>query len=386
MKTESLRNLAVACGAVLLAAAASSSLAGCASKPKADRDVVFRRAVGGAFDLSGRMLVVDLGQKSRVRIRPEGVRLDGDFLFVEEDNHRYDALHRENLHLGWSYGGFRGPLRHAPFLSTTSFLGMTTTELHQVNLDYGHNQGGTIHFDMAPSARGVGTAGTFFVPCWGGSRGEKTLRTLNLVTGLEGWGYRTPGDIRGNMALGGMVPRETLYFATDGGEVYALPTSGADGPPPDPLWVQKTHGAVTADLTVSGDDLFVASEDGFLYCMDRITGGVRWAAPHETPLGAAPVATAGSVYQFRTGGLWCHDRATGAVRWKLRGAARLVVERDGKTLVAMTDGSLAQVDAGGKVVATLGSGGYTYPTNTADGSLYAVSADGFVIKLEVGGE
>jgi hypothetical protein len=34
----------------------------------------------------------------------------------------------------------------------------------------------------------------------------------------------------------------------------------------------------------------------------------------------------------------------------------------------------------------MASGGYYYPTNTEDGTLYAVSADGFIYKLEVGGE
>lgn len=386
MKTRSLRTLGAACGAALLVAAVSAPLTGCASKPTKPREEVFREAVADGLGFSGKMLVVDLGQQSRVRVAPGGVRLDGDFLFVEEADHRFNAIRRDNLHLAWSYAGFGGPLRGRPFLSATSFLGMTTTELHQVNLEYGHHEGGTVHFDMAPSARFGATVGTAYVPCWGGSRNERTLRTLNLVTGLEGWGWRTPGDIRGDIAIGGEPPRQSVYFATDEGMVYSLPTAGADGPAPEPYWVQNTHGPVTAGLTVSGDDLFVASQDGFLYCMDRITGGVKWAAPHETPLLDAPVATAGSVYQFRTGALWCHDRATGAARWKFQGGARFVLEREGKVLVQKADGSLAELDATGKVVATLGKGGYTYPANTRDDSLYAVSGDGLVIKIEVGGE
>lgn len=382
MKTGSLRTLALGCGALLLAA----TVAGCASKPRTPRDVAFRQVMDRSLGFSGRTLVVHLGQDAPVRLRPSGVLLQDGLLILEEENHRFNALRSEDLHLAWSYDGFKAPLRYAPVLSTVAFVGMTTTRLHQVNLEYGHNEGGTVHFDIAPSANIVASAGTAYVPAWGGSRGQKTLRTLNLVTGLEGWGWRTPGDVRGAMAIGGQPPRQSVYFATDGGEVYALPATEADAPAPEPLWVQKTHAAVTADLVVSGDELFVSSQDGFLYCMDRITGGVKWAAPHETPLLRSATATAGSVYQFRTGGLWCHDRASGAVRWKLKGAARLVLERDGKSLVQMTDGSLATVDASGKVVGTLSSGGYVYPTNTVDGSLFAVGTDGFVIKLEVGGE
>jgi hypothetical protein len=386
MKTGSLRTLGAACGAALLVAAVSAPLSGCASKPVKPRDEVFRKAMADGLGFSGRMLVVDLGQQSRVRVAKDGVRLDGEFLLVEESGHRFNALGRDNLHLAWSYNGLGAPTRGQPVLTATSFLGMTTTELHQVNLAYGHQEGGTVHFDMAPSAGFTATVGTAYVPCWGGSRGEKTLRTLNLATGLEGWGWRTPGDIRGDMAIGGEPPRQSVYFATDDGEVYSLPTTGADGPAPNYNWRHDTHGPVTAGLTVSGEDLFVASQDGFLYCLDRITGGVKWAAPHETPLLEAPVATAGSVYQFRTGGLWCHDRATGAVRWKFKGGARFILEREGKVLVEMLDGTLSELDASGTVVAALGNGGYSYPTNIRDDNLYGVSADGLVLKIEVGGE
>jgi len=56
--------------------------------------------------------------------------------------------------------------------------------------------------------------------------------------------------------------------------------------------------------------------------------------------------------------------------------------------VAADNGDIWAVDAGGKVLGRLnfGSHGYYFPTNTRDGSLYAVSGDGFLFKLEVGGE
>jgi outer membrane protein assembly factor BamB len=168
--------------------------------------------------------------------------------------------------------------------------------------------------------------------------------------------------------------------------VYGMPATEADGRAPDPMWGTPTHGAVTADLVVSGEELFVSSQDGFLYCLDRITGKVKWSAPHETPLADSAAATKGAVYQSRGGEVWCHDRATGAVRWKHRGSVRFVVERDGKSVLEGTDGSLVSVDDRGRVTGTMPSGGFTFPTNVEDGSLYGVAADGYLYKLEVGGE
>ncbi len=383
MKTGSLRTVAVACAAVL----AASTVLGCASRPKTPRDVAFRAAADRGLGFQGRALIVDMGQNGPVRLRADGVRLDGEFLFLVEENHRLDALGRDDLRMEWSYDALRAPLKFPPALTAISCLGMIEGQIHEVDLLYGHGKG-AIHFDMGPSAPFVATAGTAFVPCWGGSRGEKTLRTLNLVTGLEGWGWRTPGDIRGAMAIAGASPRQVVYFGTDGGDVYAIPAAESAAAAPDQaLWGQRLHGPVTADLAVSGEDLFVACEDRFLYCLDRITGVIRWSSPHEAALKAGPVATAGAVYQARPGGgLWCHDRATGRVRWKAAGATRLAVERDGKSVVVMKDGSLAAVDGSGTVTGSMGSGGYVYPTNTMDDSLYAVAMDGYVIKLEKGGE
>lgn len=382
MMTGSLRTVAVACTAVL----AASVFPGCASRPRTPRDEAFRTALDQGLGVRGRALVVDMGQASPVRLVADGIRLDGDFLFVVEQNHRIDAIGRDDLRMEWSYDAFRAPLKFPPALTAISCLGMIEGQLHEIDLEYGHGKG-AVHFDMGPSAPFVATAGTAFIPTWGGSRGEKTLRTINLATGLEGWGWRTTGDIRGAMAIAGAPPRQILYFGTDGGDVVAVPAAEAAAPAPESaLWVRSTHGPVTAGLCVSGEDLFVASEDGFLYGLDRITGAIRWASPHEMPLKAGPIATAGAVYQARSdGGLWCHDRATGRVRWKVGGGAKFVVERDGKSILATKD-ALQAVDASGKVTGLAKVRGWVFPANVKDDSLYAVSADGYIIKLETGGE
>jgi hypothetical protein len=384
MKPGSLRTVAVALGL----AAVSAAVPACASRPKKDRDVRLAATLKEKFGFTGRRLAVDLGQSARTRLDPAQTQLEGAFLVLREEPNRVQTLDRDDLMPAWAYHALPGSLRYPPTLTAISMLLMSEDELHQVDLRFGHAMGPAIHFDLSPSAAFVGTVGTAFVPSWGGSRGEKTIRTLNLETGLEGWGYRTPGDIRGAMVIGGVPPRQTVYFATDAGDVYALPAAEADRHAPEPSWVQTARGPVTAGLTLEGDELFVAAESGFLYCLDRITGSVKWAAPHETPLTESPVATRVSVYEHRTGSLWCHDRATGNVRWRLAGASRLVAEREGKSVVAADNGDLWAVDGSGSVVGKVELAGrdFYYPTNSRDGSIFAVSADGYVFKLEVGGE
>jgi outer membrane protein assembly factor BamB len=382
MKARSIRTATLA---VLVAVAtAFASCRGTGSSKT--RDMKVTDALGQSFGFSGRKLAVDLGQAGPVQLRAGAARLDGPYLLLVEEPNRLHAVDRNDLIPEWVYDGLPGDLRYAPSRTELSFLVVSGAELHQVDLRFGHQRGGPVHFDLAPSARPVGTAGTAYMPSWGGSRGEKTLRTLNLVTGLEGWGYRTPGDIRGGIAIGGEAPRQTVYFATDEGGVYGIPATEAAGRAPNPSWMTPTHGAVTADLVVSGGDLFVSSQDGFLYCMDRITGTVRWSAPHETPLEQSAAATKTSVYQARGNEVWCHDRATGAVRWKRTGVVRFVVERDGKAVLEASDGALVAIDAKGRESGRMESGGLTFPTNTEDGALYGVSAEGYLYKLEVGGE
>jgi outer membrane protein assembly factor BamB len=143
---------------------------------------------------------------------------------------------------------------------------------------------------------------------------------------------------------------------------------------------------VTAPLTLHGEDLFAASQSGFLYCLDRVTGGVKWSAPHQTPLLQAAVAAPAAVYQVRDGEMWSHDRADGRVNWKLPGATRFIAEREGKTYVESARGEVWQVGKDGKVTGKLAASAWRFLTNTKDGTLYAVTASGGIFKVEVGGE
>ena len=383
MKTGSRRTVAAACGLAF----AMAALSGCRSDEGPGREVDLRNDLNASFGFSGKVIAVDLGQSGPMTLVADASRLHGDILLLRDEGNVLHAIDRANIFHRWIYTGFTDELRYPPTMTSTSFLGMSRNEIHQIHLRTGSPIGSPIPYDLAPSGPFAGTAGTAFLPAWGGSGGQKTLRTLNLVTGLEGWGYRTPGDIRGAIVVGGAPPRQYVYFATDAGDVWALPAAEADARAPEnPSWVFNTHGAVTADLCLHGDDLFVASQSGFLYCVDRITGGVKWAAPHETPLVDAPVATATSVYQFREGALWCHERATGKVRWKRWDGVRFVVERDGKSIVVSPEGDLLSIDAKGAVAGKMEANKYFFPTNVDDSTVFAVSGDGFIFKLEVGGE
>lgn len=380
MKTGSLRAVAVGLGL----AVAATAVAGCASRPKGHRDEVLEKNLETSLGFSGRRLAVDLGQSGPVRLMADRTLLQGEFLVLQSEPNQIQALNRETLNADWAYHALPGDLRYAPTQSVISMLVMSMNELHQIDLTYGHG-GAAIHYDMSPSSSFGASAGTAYVPAWGGRSGEKTLRTINLVTGLEGWGYRTPGDILGGVIVGGAPPRQTVYFATDAGQVYAMPAAEASARGPEVSWVCDTRGPVTAPLCLEGEEIFAASHSGFLYCMDRVTGNVKWAAPHETVLDSSPVATKAHVYQTRAGEMWCHERATGKVLWKLQGADRLVVERDGKSVV--TAGSeIWTVNAAGKVTGKQAMGGMYFPTNLRDESIYAVSNDGLVFKLEKGGE
>jgi outer membrane protein assembly factor BamB len=382
MNAGSLRTF-VAAGCVAMAASGCASTRG---RDSGAREAAVRASLSGGLGFSGTLLVNDLGQVASLRLRSGAARLTEGMVLLEDVHHRLHALDRGSLVSRWGYHGLDAALAFPTTSTGHSLLAMSRNRIHELDLTTGAARHGLVHFDMSPSAPFVASTGTAYIPSWGGGQQAKTLRTVNLATGLEGWGFRTTGDIRGAMAIAGVAPRQTVYFATDAGDVVAMPAAAADGPAPEPTWATRVNGSVTADLLLDGEDLFVACRDSSLSRIDRVTGAYRWATFLQAPLAEAPVATAGAVYQRNSLGLHRLDRATGEKSWTLPGGARFVAEREGKVVVQGADRTLATVDASGKIVARTATGGLVFLTNTRDGTLYGVGDDGFLVALQVGGE
>ncbi len=159
---------------------------------------------------------------------------------------------------------------------------------------------------------------------------------------FELWKTTTAGQVTARP----VVRDGRLYFASEGGDVYACIARNKRG-----LWVYRTEGPIVADLVIDENGLYVASLDRSLYLLDPGTGGRRWRARFESPLREPPVVYPGTAYQYSF-----HDGLvavnTGLVssderfRWKLPEGRMLltrdqrncyVLSRDGRVLVVRRD-------------------------------------------------
>jgi outer membrane protein assembly factor BamB len=182
-----------------------------------------------------------------------------------------------------------------------------------------------------------------------------------------------------------------VYVATLDGEVFAINEGGAG------IWslpngdhVFRADGPIKADLKADDLGLYVASEDGNLYCVDRGSGRIRWTYYAGAALDAAPVLTPTMLYQFVPGsGLVAIDRhplGTAKAKWINPDAVEVLSEDEHNLYAVDKDGYLVALDKtdGHRLFRgvrrdmtvfatseTLGKSPQIYAT-ASDGSLFAV--------------
>jgi len=80
--------------------------------------------------------------------------------------------------------------------------------------------------------------------------------------------------------------------------VYCLDT--AINPPlqmtPQPIWITKTNGRVNSSPFVTSQVVYVGSDDGVLYAMNILNGGIKWRFQTSGPILSSPLAYSGSIY------------------------------------------------------------------------------------------
>ncbi len=109
------------------------------------------------------------------------------------------------------------------------------------------------------------------------------------------------------MTMGGAISatpavfEDGIYAASENGKVYAVAPDRA------PLWtsldgsVFTTEGAIIADVKADDFGVYVASTDSKLYCLDRLSGRIKWTYFGGVPLRTSAIATADRVYQMVPG-------------------------------------------------------------------------------------
>lgn len=242
-----------------------------------------------------------------------------------------------------------------------------------------------LHFSVRSDA--VGRAGMLYLG--GAYRGSSRAAAVDIREPYVPvkWELMTP---EGAVSAAPALWEDAVYFASEGGEVYAVTAAGRDPIWPLPGGSFKAGGPVVANLAADNDGVYVACTDNKLYCLNRNNGKIRWQYFGGSALRTAPVVTSDTVYQFvpRTG-LVAIDKATGEFnrkpRWVAQDATQYLAQDDRNTYVRAKDNRIVARDKKtGEIKFTSRRRDLTiFATNMVkeDGIIYAGTKRGRVIAV-----
>ncbi len=235
----------------------------------------------------------------------------------------------------------------------------------------------------------------------GSVRNNKTVESVNLLTGRGGWGYRTTGMLWGTPTLD--PEGKNLVVVADDGVVTALPATALA--PRKALWKRDVGVGIRGSAAVTPESAIVANDDGLLQSLNLFSGKVNWLQGLEQRIRSAPVVFGGYqtvkqstgvdgaapvevrryeglVFARNVNGLHCFDLRTGAARFADKNASRAIC-RQGKHLVTCdAKRNLVIRDASDdfKVVGSIKLGmADLIPTNDENGEIFAVTGDGTIV-------
>jgi outer membrane protein assembly factor BamB len=329
----------------------------------------------------GRIFSADLAADGPVSVR--GAWLLDELLLVEYADGSLLALDRHNLSPQWSFKGLVAPMEFPPALTPVSVLAIAKGLLYEIDRRNG-NQLGVSRLAFVPAAGPAGTDSTAYLPALASIDGNRTICTINLAIGIEGWGRATRGSITVAPLVGGTSGRPVLYTATSLGEVFAFPAEPASSGAPEPHWSSLVHGRVLHPMVLDDDILFVGSERGDLWALDRITGSPVWVNYSGEPILAKAWPAGDQVYFVNEAGLHALSRENGQLLWSHDGLARFLCRRGGTVFPMTSPGHVAAVDTTtGDVLRTAEFPPDTiFPANTADHIFYFLTVDGLVVAVD----
>ncbi|MBI4181969.1 MAG: PQQ-binding-like beta-propeller repeat protein [Candidatus Aenigmarchaeota archaeon] len=218
---------------------------------------------------------------------------------------------------------------------------------------------------------------------------DKTLYCLTL-DGKKDWKFSAGDSIGGRVA--GAEGR--IFFGCKDGCVYCLSTEGKL------IWKFRTTAPISDDLLYHDGHLYVMPEEQNFYCLDALTGKVRWRFSAGGPfVFHRPVVLGNRIFVGATdNNFYCLDRASGKLAWKfpVRNHPRSAATDGERLYVLCRDQNIYALSLAGKlawrfqgesiwILQPAIADGVIYAGN-ADGNLYAISCEGRLLwKYRTGG-
>lgn len=243
-----------------------------------------------------------------------------------------------------------------------------------------------------------------FISSLGSPRDNRTLETINLVTGRSAWGYRTTGLVWGSPVV--TENNDAVILAAEDGVVSSVPASAT--PPQGRNWGRQLSGAITGGIALTAEHALVGTHDGLFYCLDVLSGEVKWMKSvggkvKMTPWflgstvtrqvaseieGANPIEIRrfeGLAFARNGSGTHAFDIQTGKLLFTCPAGAR-PISKNGKWLVTHDTNArelhLRDASDGYKVKARLDAKMFALiPRNTSGTEIYGVTHDGGVVSV-----
>jgi|GEM_PF-2414008 len=246
--------------------------------------------------------------------RAEWGKIDGKDLFVLDSKH---ALHCIDLTQGthrWVLD-----LRGAPSFEPAIYPDLVGVTVKDRVVIARRSNGSRImdkRIEFSPCTSPACTEDVFFVA----SLYKERIAAIDVGSGIPGWTFRFRKAVTAAPKLYGTGTSLFLYVVAHDGTITCLaPKRAGDMGPKRPAWIYKANGRNVADPVLDNDLLFVASQDGSLYALNRLSGAVKWRFYAGAPLSAAPQVIGDKLFLDSDGSLYCLNRSDGNELWKHEG-------------------------------------------------------------------
>ncbi len=156
----------------------------------------------------------------------------------------------------------------------------------------------------------------------------------------------------------------------------------------------EAGGGIVASLVADDSGLYIATLGGQLYCLNRITGQIKWQYFGKGPLNATPVVIGDTVYQADpVDGMCALDKIESpdakkpmfnrTPRWSSLTLKQIVCQDDKYVYAVRKDGALVAFDkkAGEQAFVSGRKDLLAFALNIRDAVIYAATPDGKVLAI-----
>ena len=244
----------------------------------------------------------------------------------------------------------------------TVYIGCDDNNLYALNSGPGHllwgsPLGGWAGVGSSPALDGRGSV---FV----GSGAGKMLALQTLAPGTARWAVPTTNGDSVDSSPALSADLSTVYFADDGGTVYALRAS--DG---HTIWTHSGLGKVSPNSDPSspavGADgtVYIGGADGKVYALNAADGSTKWAyQTYRAVCSSAAIGKDGTVYVGSDDyNFYALDGSTGKVKWWYHTGAPIksspAIGADGTIYFGSEDGKLYAIGGSGPGLSTPSTSG-----------------------------